>query len=66
MDEDPSIDACFDYFRRKGSIVDVQWVKEQIYRAPCIPDKCPETRSLFEIFSCRDEDVKKEVCFCFN
>ena len=66
MDEDASIDACFDYFRRKESMVDVQWVKEQIYRTSCIPDKCPATRSLFEIFSRRDEHVKKDMCFRFN
>lgn len=49
MDEDTSIDACFDYFRRKGSMIDVLWVKEQVYRTSCVPERCPSTRSLCEI-----------------
>ena len=51
MDEDASIDACFDYFRRQGSMTDVLWVKEQVYRTSCVPERCPSTRSLCEIFS---------------
>lgn len=60
MDEDPSIDACFDYFRRKGSGVDVQWVKEQIYRSSCVPERCPQTLSLDEILDSLREDG--EIC----
>lgn len=55
MDEDLSIDACFDYFRRKDSRVDVLWVKEQIYRTSCVPEACPQTRSLVEIFGERSD-----------
>lgn len=55
MDEDLSMDACFDYFRRKDSKVDVLWVKEQIYRTSCVPETCPPTRSLVEIFRERSE-----------
>ena len=72
MEEDASIDACFDFFRRKESVVDVRWVKEQVYRTSCIPESCPVTRSLFEIFSRRPEEeegeisLKKDVYFRFN
>ncbi|CAM9096823.1 unnamed protein product [Ectocarpus sp. 12 AP-2014] len=63
MEEDASIDACFDYFRRAGSVVDVQWVKEQIYRTSCVPERCPPTRSLGEILSLRgDSDELKKYC----
>ena len=71
MEEDPDIDDCFTYFRREESVVDVQWVKEQIYRTSCVPEKCPATRSLVEIFSglAREEGevvAKKDVGFRFN
>ncbi|CAM9108859.1 unnamed protein product [Ectocarpus sp. 12 AP-2014] len=56
MDEDASIDACFDYFRRKELTVDIQWVKEQIYRTSCVPENCPATPSLPEIFSRLDRE----------
>lgn len=61
MDEDTSIDACFDYFRRKESVVDVQWAKEQVYRSSCVPEKCPPTRSLVDILS-RHHDDDSEEC----
>lgn len=55
MDEDTSADAWFDFFRRKESVADVLWVKEQVYQTSCVPEKCPSTRSWVEIFSCREE-----------
>jgi len=61
MDEDITIDACFDYFRRKGSSIDVLWVKEQVYRTSCVPERCPPTRSLHEIFSACGGDEEGEV-----
>ncbi|CAM9287240.1 unnamed protein product [Ectocarpus sp. 13 AM-2016] len=71
MEEDPDIDDCFGYFRRKESVVDVQWVKEQIYRTSCVPEKCPATRSFVEIFVGLDREdgepvVKKDVGFRFK
>ncbi|CAM9337637.1 unnamed protein product [Ectocarpus sp. 8 AP-2014] len=77
MEEDPDIDDCFAYFRRKHSGVDVQWVKEQVYRTSCVPEKCPATRSLVEIFlglglglglggPCGEAVVKNEVGFRFD
>ena len=71
MEEDPDIDDCFACFRRKDSLVDVQWVKEQIYRTSCVPEKCPATRSLNEIFlwlgrPCDEAVVKDEVGFRFD
>ncbi|AAK14549.1 EsV-1-131 [Ectocarpus siliculosus virus 1] len=75
MEEDPDIDGCFAYFRRKESVVDVQWVKEQIYRTSCVPERCPATRSLVEIFlrlglGAGGQDgeavVKNDVGFRFN
>ncbi|CAM9139164.1 unnamed protein product [Ectocarpus sp. 8 AP-2014] len=67
MEEDPVVDDCFNYFRRKQSLVDVQWVKEQIYRTSCVPENCPTTRSLVEIFSrCGREDGDIVVGFRFN
>ncbi|CAN0246124.1 unnamed protein product [Ectocarpus sp. 6 AP-2014] len=71
MEEDPDIDDCFAYFRRKDSLVDVQWVKEQIYRTSCVPEKFPATRSLVEIFlgldrPCEETVVKNKVGFRFD
>ncbi|CAN0569192.1 unnamed protein product [Ectocarpus sp. 12 AP-2014] len=71
MEEDPDIDDCFRCFRRKQSVVDVQWVKEQIYRTSCVPEKCPATRSFVEIFVGLDREddepvVKKDVGFRFK
>ena len=70
MEEDPDIDDCFAYFRRKESVVDAQWVKEQIYRTSCVPEKCPVTRSLVEIFLGLDreevQEVQEDMGFRFN
>lgn len=59
MDEDTSIDSCFDYFRRKGSGVDVLWVKEQIYRTSCVPETCPPTRTLCDVLRGRRHDQEE-------
>ncbi|CAM9203430.1 unnamed protein product [Pylaiella littoralis] len=48
MDEDTALEACFDHFRRDPT-VGIQWVKEQVYRTSCVPEQCPDTRSLEDI-----------------
>ena len=48
--EEPSFDSIFDKFRNIPG-VDMLWVKENIYGTPCIPESCPETRSIVEVCS---------------
>ena len=46
--EEPSFDYIFDKFRNMPG-VDMLWVKEQVYGTPCIPESCPDTRSIKEV-----------------
>ena len=46
--EEPSFDSIFDRFRNRPG-VDMLWVKENIYGTPCIPETCPEIRSITEL-----------------
>lgn len=68
MEEDLSLDSCFDFFRRKESTVDPTWVKEQIYRTSCVPEKCPPTPSLRDILRRRpdSEPAKSRPSFRFD
>lgn len=47
MQESIVNDPIFDIFR-KQSHVNVQWVKEQVYGSPCIPEKCPCINSFLD------------------
>ena len=47
--EEPLFDPLFDRFRGIRGI-DVLWVKEQVYGTPCVPESCPVTRSISEVF----------------
>ena len=51
--ENGCLDNLFDYFRKKK--LDVEWVKEQVYGKPTIPQKFP-TESVREF-----EDVIREI-----
>ncbi len=51
VQEDQLFSAIFDRFRGGGNGVDVLWVKEQVYGTPCLPETCPETRTMDEVFS---------------
>ena len=46
--EEPLFDCVFNRFRGIPG-VDLLWVKEHIYKGPCIVDTCPTTRNLDEI-----------------
>ena len=48
MDESPIHDPIFDIFR-KNTNVNMQWIKEQVYGSPCVPETCPSVDSFSSI-----------------
>jgi len=39
--------------------VNLLWVKEQVYGTPCIPETCPETRTMSEVFGVRTSNTQE-------
>jgi len=70
MEESTILDPIFDVFRTNPNL-NIQWVKEQVYGSPCIPENCPviipflETVKSLELEDgeIRDRDVKIKMKF---
>ena len=57
--ENQTLSPIFDRLRGRPE-VNILWVKEQIYGTPCIPETCPETRTMSEVFGVRDTQELEE------
>ena len=47
MEESSTLDPIFDVFRTNPSL-NLQWVKEQVYGSPCVPENCPRILPFLE------------------